>query len=207
MTDHIGDGTDGDVCQRSVDGNAAAIGMSDGNHAVHIGVLGQQLLFDALHCHLHHACSALHSGDDTQQIAGAGRTYLVAVAHPSSPGRGRQLVRGLDVGAPGHIGQCRAFRQVQHMLVDPAAGGDVVLCIAQHHAVADDLAAGGDIHQCDLVCLGDGIPGNHAALGLCACGQVVDGNHHIVVVFDLDGQTFCHNNHLIHTLMHGAAAR
>lgn len=42
------------------------------------------------------------------------------------------------------------------MLVDPAAGGDVVLCIAQHHAVADDLAAGGDIHQCDLVCLGMG---------------------------------------------------
>ena len=190
VADDVGDGPDGNVGQRGIDGHAAAIGVGDGHHTVHVGVLGQQFLFDPLHGHLDHTGGALHGGHDAQQVAGTGRADFVAVAHPGRAGRGGQLVRGLDAGAPGHIGQSRALGQVQHMFVDPAAGRDIVLCVAQNYAVAEDLAAGRDIHQCDLVGLGNLLPGDDAAFQRGACGQVVDSDHDIVLILDLDGQSF-----------------
>ena len=197
VPDQVAHRTDGQIRQRRVDGDPAAVGMGDGHHAVHVGVFRQQLFFDPLHRHFQHAGGALDGGDDPQQVAGAGGAHLVAVAQPGGAGGGGQFLRRLDAGAPGHIGQGRAFGQVEHMLVDPAAGGNICLGIAQHHPVADDLAAGGDVPQGDLVGLGDGVPGDEAALQFGTGGQIVHRDGDVVMVVDLNGQAFRHCFHLV----------
>ena len=194
VPDDVGDGPDGDVRQRRVDGHPAAVGVGDRHHPVHIGVLGQQLPLDPLHRHLQHTGGALDGGDDAQKVPGAGGSGLVAVAHPGGAGGFRQPFGRDDVGPPGHIGQGRAFGQVEHVLVDPAAGRNVPLGIAQHHPVPDDLAPGGDLPQRDLVRLGDGLPGDDAAFQRDAGGQVVHRHGYVVHVLDADdlGGLICH---------------
>ena len=192
-----GDGPDGDGGQRRVDGHPAAVGVGDGHHPVHVGVFGQQLPFNPLHRHPHDAGGALDGGDDAQQVPGAGGAGLGAVTQPGGAGGAGQLLRRFEVGAPGQVGQGRALGQFEHMLVDPAAGRDVVFGVAQHHPVADDLAPGGDVVQGDLVRLGDGLSGDDAAFQRDAGGQVVHRHRHIVAVFDLNAQAFGHDVHLI----------
>ena len=197
VADDVGDGPDGRFGLRRIDGHAAAVGVGHRHHAVHVGVVGQQLFFDALHRHLHHARRALHGGHDAQKIPRARRAAGVAVAHPGGAGRGGQLLRRFKVGAPGHIVQRGAFGQVQHVLVDPASRRDGVFGVAQHHAVAHDRAAGGDVPQGDLVGLGNGVAGSDAAFDHRAGGQVMHRHRHVVLLFDLNGQTFSHDCSLL----------
>ena len=155
VANHIGNGTDGNVGQGRVDGHAAAVGVGYRHHAVHIGIFGQQLFFDALHGNLQHTSGALHGGDNSQQIPGTGGADLVSVAHPCGTWRHGQLFRGDEVGAERQIFHGGAFRQLQHMLVDPAARRNGLFGEAKGHAVTDDLAARGNISQCDLMGLGN----------------------------------------------------
>lgn len=162
VADQVGDGPDGHFGLRRVDGHTAAVRVGDGDHTVHMGILGQQLLPDPLHGHLQDTGSALDGGHDAQQVAGSGGADLVAVAHPCGALRHRQRFHGFQVGAVGQVVQLGAFGQIEHELVDPASGRDLLFGVAQHDTVADDLAAFGDIGQRDLVRLRDRLPGFQA---------------------------------------------
>ena len=169
-----------------LDGHAAAVGVVRHHHAVHVGVLGQQLFPDALHRHVDHAGGALDGGNDAQQVAGTRRAVGIAVAQPGGAGRIGQLLRGNEVGAVGHVLQPRGLGQLQHVLVDPGPHGDGVLGIAEDHPVADDLSPLGDVGQGELMGLGDVLPGGHAGHHLGARGDVLHGNGHVVLALDLD---------------------
>ena len=92
VSDEVGHRPDGDVGLPGLDGHAAAVGVVHRHHAVHVGVLGQQLALDALHRHVDHAGGALDGGDDAQQVAGASGAGLVVVTQPGGPGRFGQLL-------------------------------------------------------------------------------------------------------------------
>ena len=192
VADEVGDRPDGDVGLPGLNGHAAAVGVVHCHHAVHIGVLGQQLPLDALHRHVDHTGGALDGGDNAQQVAGAGGAGFVAVAHPGSAGRIGQLFHGDEAGPVGHVVQAGGLRQVQHVLVDPGPNGDGSLGVAQHHAVADHLAPLGDVSQGDLVGLGDVLPGDDAGHDPGAAGDVVDRDGYVVRVLDLDVKRCAH---------------
>ena len=75
------------------------------------------------------------------------------------------------------------------MLIDPAAGGNGILGVAEDDTIADDLTAFGNIAERDFMRLRDGIQRNYAGLCFCALGQVMDGDCHVILLFDLDGKT------------------
>ena len=75
------------------------------------------------------------------------------------------------------------------MLVDPGAGGDVRLRVAQNHAVADDLAPRGNGGRGDFVGLGDRLQGFQTRLDFHTGLRVVDGDGYIVFFADFDGKT------------------
>ena len=176
---------DGHLGLRRVDGDAAAVGMVDGDDVVHVRILGQDLPADALHGDVQHALHALHGGLDAQDVAGAGEAALgVAVAEPGCNRRLGQV--GTDVHAVGHVVKARRRRQAQHVLVDPLSLGDGVKRIAQLHAVADDRAVLRDIREGDLVPLRDVAQGDDAGHDLGALLNLLDGDGDIVLFGDLD---------------------
>ena len=157
-----------------------------------MGILGQKFLFDPVHGHIHHAGRTLYGGDDSQQVPGTGRAHLIPVPHPGGFRRIRQFLLGHNVGGIGQIMEGRTFRQIQHMFVDPAAPGNSLLCIAQDHPITDDLAPFGDVHQGNLMGLGNGLQGNHSRQCFRSHRQVVDGNGYIVLLLDLDDKRCSH---------------
>ena len=189
VTDQIGDGTDGNGGHGCIDGNTAAIGMGNGHHTVHIGILGEQFLFDPFHRHLQHTGGTLDGGHDAQQIPGTGRTDLILIAHPGGSGRLGEFFHGDQVGSVGQVLYGRAFGQIQHMLIDPASRRNSTLGIAQRHTVADNIRTGRNIHQRDLMGLGDRLPGLQAGEDLRAGFQVVNCHSNIIDFIDFDCQT------------------
>ena len=73
-------GADGNGGARRVDGDAAAVGVGDGDHAVHVGEARQKLGADALRGVLHGGRDALHGGGDAEDVLRAGAAVGVAVA-------------------------------------------------------------------------------------------------------------------------------
>ena len=184
MMADVAQGADGHLGLGGVDGHAAAIGVIDGHHVVHVGILGQKLPADAVDGHVQRAFHALHGGLDAQEIAGARRAALGVAVSPPGFHRGLGQI-GADIGAIGHIVQGRRGGQAQHVLVDPLALGDGIQGIAQHHAVADDLAILGNIAQGDFMGLGNIGKGHHAGHDLGALGQFVHGDGHVILRLDL----------------------
>ncbi len=64
---------------RRIDGHAAAVGMGDGDHAVHVGKARQNLRPDAPRGILHGGRHALHRGREAQNVLRSG-TVRIAVA-------------------------------------------------------------------------------------------------------------------------------
>lgn len=56
---------------------------------------------------------------------------------------------------------------------------------------------GGDVLQGDFVGLRDGVAGGDAAFGQRPGGQVMHRHRHIVLLLDLNGQTFSHGCSLL----------
>ena len=184
MMADIAQGADGHLRFWGIDGHAAAIGVVDGYHVIHVGILGKQFPADALGGHVQRPLHALHRGLDTQEIAGASIAALgVAVAHPGPDRRLGQI--GAEVGAKGHIIQAGRRGQAQHMLVDPLALGDGIDGIAQNNAIADDGTVLEDIDQGNFMRLGNDAQRHHAGHQLGALGQFLHGDGHVVLRLDL----------------------
>ncbi len=185
VADHIGYGTDGNVSQRCVDGNAAAVWMGYSHNSVYIGILGKQFFPDPLHRHLQYSCRTLNSGHDSQQIPGSCRSLRIFIPHPGGPDRHGQILVFYQIGAELHVIYRRTLGQIQHVLVDPVPLPDVMDGISQDHPVSDDLSSGRDIAQCNLVGLGDVLIGSDALRNLSSRPDVLDRNGHIVFFADL----------------------
>ena len=75
----VAQGTNGNLGAIGINRDAAAVGVLQAHHIVHIRKFGQQLRFDALHRKRHHTRHALHRGGDGQDVARADRTIGIAV--------------------------------------------------------------------------------------------------------------------------------
>ena len=193
MADQVPDRPDGNLGHGSIDGHPAAVGMVHRHHIIHMGIFGQQFPADPVHCHIHHPGGTLDGGHDPQKVPCPCRAFFVPVAPPGGPYRIRQFFRRHDVGGIGQIMESRAFRQIQHMFVDPASLGDIIPGIAQDHPVPDDLSPFGNVRQGDFMGLRNGLEGNHARQHFRAHRQVMDGNGHIVFLFDPDYKRCSHS--------------
>ena len=119
MADNIGNGPNGNRCHGSIDCHSASIRMGYRHHPIHIRVFWQKLFFDSLHCHLEYSCGTLNCSHNSQKVPGSPRTVIVFIPHPGRPGRKRQFIKGNDVRSIFHVIHRRAFRQLQHVFINP----------------------------------------------------------------------------------------
>ena len=149
-----------DIAQRAdrndrvgcVDGHAAAIGVRERHHVVHVRVLGQQLGLDALHGKVGHTGHTLHGLRDGQDVARADRAVQVAVTL-----EGVALQRLLHGRLDGGDRQSDEFARLGHLqqaLVHPGAARQVFQRVADGHVVAAHGPARRDVNQRHLVRLG-----------------------------------------------------
>ena len=175
-----------DLCPRRIDRDAATIAVLQRHHVVHIGKQRQQLFLDLLHRMRHHAGHALHGAGDGQDIARADRAVGIAVAF-----KREGFLRWRCRHRAGAYGQCIQGRRDRHAddaLVDPAAPGQGLECIADHHVVADNRLLLGQVHQGHLVALRHGID-QYQTIGQLRAGwqaTVIDDDGHVVLGVDLD---------------------
>ncbi|MNV78545.1 hypothetical protein D3C71_1720410 [compost metagenome] len=73
-------GADGNRRAGGINGHAAAVGVFDADHVVHVGIARQQFLADARDRVLDHALHTLHGGGDGKDVARADGAVGVAVA-------------------------------------------------------------------------------------------------------------------------------
>ena len=171
-----------------VDGHAAAVAVLERHHVVHMRVLRQQLGLDALHSELGHAGHALHGLRDREDVARAHRAVGIAVALEGVALERRQG-RGLDRG-DGQAVEFGCDRHAHHALVHPAAARQRLERVADHHVVAADGVAFGQVDERHLVALGHGVDQHQAVVegraGLQAA--VVRDDGHVVGRVDADVQ-------------------
>jgi hypothetical protein len=152
---------DGNGRARSVDRDAAAVGVLQRDDVVDVREARQQLLPDAPHREVHDARHALHGRRDREHVARAHGAVGVAVSlervavERLAGGRGARRERQVVERAGGRGGQ--------HPLVHPPSRGDVDTRESDGDAVADDGFTGGDVAQRDLVRLRHGLGRHHAA--------------------------------------------
>ncbi len=125
---------DRDLGARRVDRHAAAVAVLEADHVVDVRETRQQLRLDALQRKVEHAGDALHGRRDGQDVARADRTVGIAKTFEGVAIE-RRLRCGLDGGDRQAVESTR-FGHLQQPLVDPAAGGDVVVGKADRDAVA-----------------------------------------------------------------------
>ena len=170
---------------RGIDGHAAAVLMIHSDDVIHIGILGQNLVLDALDGHIQHTGHALHGGIDAENVPGAAVAAVrVPVAEPGGALGLRQIRHDIRAKFHGIQIRCRCHHQV--FLVDPAALRHVLTGGAQNHAVADDLGALRAVRQRNLMGLGDVTDRYNAGEHLCALRNIMDGNGNIVLLIDLN---------------------
>ena len=86
----------------------------------------------------------------------------------------------------------RTLGQIQHMFIDPAAAGNVVLGITEDNPVADNFTPFGYIHKGHLMGLWNGVTGNNTGHDFNVRFQVMDGNGNIIAVLDTNDKRSCH---------------
>ncbi len=170
---------------RGINGHATAVLMVHRDDVVHIGVLGQNLILDALDGHVQHTGHTLHGGVDTEDIPGAAVTAVgIAVAQPGGALGLRQIRHDVRAKLHGIEIRCRCHYEI--FLVDPAAPGHILIGGAQNHAVTHYLGALRTVHQRDLMRLGNVTNGHNAGEHLGALRNIMDGNGNIVLLIDLN---------------------
>ena len=174
----VAQGADGDGGAGRVDGHAAAVGVRDGHHVVHVGKARQNFRLDAPHRVLHGRRHALHGGRDAEHVLRAHAAVRVAVAFEGVACERRQ--RGRRRGGERQFVERRALGHLHELLAHPGACGDGARRVADHLAVAQDGVALFEIAQRHLVALGNQLRAQEAF------GRGGDG--HVIPRVDLDGK-------------------
>ncbi|MDR6356217.1 hypothetical protein Q3H58_002888 [Pseudomonas psychrotolerans] len=169
-----------------IDGHAATVAVGQRHHVVDVGIARQDLLAHPLHTEFQHPHHALHGGGHRQDVAGADATVRIAKALEGIALQGFADLAG--GGGLGQVVQRWRFRHAQQGLGDPAAGGNVLQGVADDLAIAHYLGALLEIHQGNLVALGNGLDGGQAIGEGAASGHAGFVDHHpdIVLGMELD---------------------
>ena len=167
-------GADGHGGAGRIDGHAAAVGVGDGDHAIHVGEARQDLGADALRGVLHGGRDALHRGGEAEDVLGAGAAIGVAVALEGVAVERRQ--RGRDGGGQGERVERRRGGHVEQFLAHPTAGGDGAVGDADGLAVTQHRFAGFQVVQGDLVRLRNALA-RHESIGQERAGRRAFGVH------------------------------
>ena len=192
VTDKVPHGTNGNDGKGGVDGNPTAIRMVHGNNVVNVRVFGQKFLFNLLNGYVDHTGSALDSRHNTEDIARTGRPDGIFITHPCRAWRRGEFLHRHNMGPIFHMFYGRTLGQIQHMFIDPAAAGNVILGITEDNPVADNFTPFGYIHKGHLMGLWNGVTGNNTGHDFNARFQVMDGNGNIIAVLDTNDKRSCH---------------
>src|SRR5262249_13205950 len=76
----VPDGADGDFGARSVHGNAAAVGVGDGDYIINIGEAWKDFVLDAPHRVVHCRRDALHGSRNAEEVFGGNASVRIAKA-------------------------------------------------------------------------------------------------------------------------------
>lgn len=147
-------------------------------------------MLDAVERHVHDALDALPGGLDGEDVTRATKAAVgVLVAVPRGDRGVGQVLHRDDVGAVLHLVERRCHGQVNHVLVDPAALGDVLERVAEHHAEVNHVGTLGDVGEGDLVRLRYLSHGDDAVERLGAGLEVAYRDGDVVLGFDLDAES------------------
>ena len=182
----VAHGADGNVGIRRRNRHAAAVAVGQRHHVIDMRVLGQQLVLDALDRMVQHAGNALHGGGNAEDVARAHGAVRIAIALEGKPLQGRLGFRHL--GGQRQAVQRRCGGHAQLVLLHPTATRNRRQGITDGLAVANNLAALGDVFQRHLVALRDEIHGDQAVgkLGTGGYPLIVHHDHHIVALVQTD---------------------
>ncbi len=80
MRADVPDRPDRNLSTGRVHGDAASVGVGDGDDVVHLGESRKNLAFDSPHRVLHRGSNALHGGGDAQDVLRSNATIRIAEA-------------------------------------------------------------------------------------------------------------------------------